>query len=88
VEGFQDLLRPYFGDIVICGQDLTAAAKAIQTLWSNPLLRIGRKLQALRGRKLHSLGSAGLRFTEGDFVISEFDIATARVLVAVCGQPR
>jgi SAM-dependent methyltransferase len=86
---FQELLEPYFGDIVICGQDVTATAKAVHVLWSNPLVRLGRLLQALWGRKVQTPGTAGLRFTESDFVISEFNVQTARVLIAICtGRPR
>jgi len=87
IEEFQELLQQYFSNVVISGQDITATARAIHALWTNPFVRIGRWLQELRGRKVPSPNTLELPLTEGDFVISEFNIQTARVLVAVCERP-
>jgi 2-polyprenyl-3-methyl-5-hydroxy-6-metoxy-1,4-benzoquinol methylase len=86
-EEFRALLGDYFCDVVIKGQDVNAAIRAIEALWSNPFVRIGRWIQRIRGHRLEQPFTSWLPLTEEDFVISDFTIENARVLISVCGRP-
>jgi len=88
VTEFESLLRSYFAEIDLTGQHWTAAAKAINILWSNPFMRLGRLLQRMRGRKVDSQWFSPLSPpTEGDLIISPHNLSSAYILVAICRTP-
>jgi len=89
---FQDLLGRYFSDVLVMGQRWTAALAGLYRIsfpsWSNPMMRIGRWLQRLRGRNTDfPLNLATIPLTEADFVITDTDPASAPTLIAVCTGP-
>ena len=86
---FESLLRSHFAEVQITGQHWTAAAKAMNVLWSNPFVRFGRWLQRIRGHRLdsHWMGPMSPP-TEGDLVMSPYNLESAYVLMAVCRQPK
>lgn len=86
-EQFQNLLQKYFWNVAILGQDNTSAVKALNILWSNPMLRFGRWIQKLRGRYLNHPFST-YPPSPGDFVISEFASDQPRVFISVCEGPK
>jgi len=89
---FQDLLSRHFSKVVMMGQRWTAALAGLYRIgfpaWSNPMMRIGRWLQRLRGRNTdYPLHPAAILPTEADFVITDLDPASAPTLIAVCSAP-
>ena len=93
VDEFHDLLTEHFAGVTIMGQRWTAALTGLYRTsypsWSNPMMRIGRYLQRLRGRNTDSaLNITAIPLTEADFVITDTDPASAPTLIAVCRGPR
>lgn len=89
---FRELLSKCFSDVWIMGQRWTAAFTGLYRMsfssWSNPMMRIGRWLQRLRGRNTDfPLNLATIPLTEADFVITDTDAASAPTLIAVCRRP-
>ena len=69
----QHLLGKHFSDISLYGQQWTATFRTLTLLWTNPLVRFGRWLQKLRGRRLLPW-PYGLPPTEGDIIISDLSM--------------
>lgn len=88
--GFRELLSRYFATIRITGQHPTAAlhlGARVSVLWSNPFVRLGWLIQRMRGHQVPWTAPA-LIATEADYVISEANLESAEVLMAVCREPQ
>lgn len=89
---FQDLLGKHFSDVSMMGQRWTAALAALYHIsfrsWSNPMMRMGRWLQRLRGRNTDFPNPVTMPLTEADFVITDTDPSSAPTLIAACRGPR
>lgn len=89
---FEELLAKSFSDVQLMGQRWTAALAGLYRIghasWSNPMARIGRWLQWVRGHSLSfPLNPSAVPPTEADFVITDTDFSSAPTLVAVCRRP-
>ena len=83
-EQFRSLLQDYFQNVEILRQQWTSTFRTAAVIWSNPMIRLGRFLQRLRGRDLDDFANGQLVPTEGDLVISDINIDLAAFLLCVC----
>jgi hypothetical protein len=83
-EQFRSLLQDYFQNVQILRQQWTSTCRTAAVIWSNPMIRLGRFLQRLRGRDLDDFANGQLVPTEGDLVISDINIDLAAFLLCVC----
>ena len=85
---FRDLLSEHFKCVELTGQHPTAAfmlSNSMRVMWSNPFMRIGRLIQRATGYRVpHQIPPPVA--TEGDYVITEGNLDSAYVLLAVCRQ--
>jgi SAM-dependent methyltransferase len=87
----RDELLRHFTRVEVLGQGLSASYRglraALQTIRTNPFVRLGSALQRLRGhRALKLLDLDGIALTEADCSIGVCDLSSCEYLFAVCQQ--
>ncbi|MGE0406484.1 MAG: class I SAM-dependent methyltransferase [Candidatus Korobacteraceae bacterium] len=86
---FEAILHMKFEHIRMLGQHWSAATRIALSLWMNPVVRLGRWMQRVRGRHIEDpIYSQQFATTEADLVISEVNCDLAWALVAICTGPK